>query len=435
MRKSFIKKLHCPFCSGNFTITKIINEEDDELVNALIECSCSQYPIVNGILSLKPPDDKNQKAAVDAIGAAQTILALEILLSTVEKSKKLWSRIIRKGAQLRFPLTSYYLRVYRHKKTQAFLACKTLLLALDQLNLGNYSNYLKHRFSHPSFLASLPLISRMCRDGGPILDLGCGIGHHCFRFCEHVRPSEIVGVDRWFLQLYLAKKFFIPEGTFICLDANYPLPFEDSYFHTTFSSDVFNYILCKQIAAKEIMRTTKNEGLLILSHLHNKEMQNLVPGFPLSAGGWRSLFQGLEARIVNESWFLKANEYVHHQGFLSYPQGLEPSSAKTFTLIASRKRVDLREFASFEIRVNSNREKTVINPLYSRRRVEQDKYSDIYEIEWPSGAFKSECQELESILPSQVEVNRDLIENPSLSSDYLGLLRKFILLNVPINYV
>src|SRR5262249_40631579 len=87
------------------------------------------------------------------------------------------------------------------------------------------------RFSMPTFLPVFALLHIVQADGS-ILDFGCGMGQASFLISRMWPNSNIVCADYSFCTLYVAKKYFVPSASYVCLDGNYLLPFESGEFST-----------------------------------------------------------------------------------------------------------------------------------------------------------------------------------------------------------
>jgi SAM-dependent methyltransferase len=160
-----------------------------------------------------------------------------------------------------------------------------------------------YRFSMPTFLPVFALL-HVVREHGWILDFGCGSGQASFLVCRMWPNTKIVCADYSFCSLYLAKKYFLPEASYVCLDGNYLLPFESGQFSTVFSSDTLQYIDSKLSLAQECRRVSSENAVTILPHLHNRLASPYAKS--LTPAGYRKLFQDVEMRIIPEQEVIRS---------------------------------------------------------------------------------------------------------------------------------
>lgn len=95
------------------------------------------------------------------------------------------------------------------------------------------------------------------RDGGRVLDVGCGTGSLVQAVANVARSSEIVGIDpsRPFIE-YCRQRFSDPRITFDCGDGM-NLPYPDACFDQTISLLVLQFIPQPEKAAREMLRVTR----------------------------------------------------------------------------------------------------------------------------------------------------------------------------------
>ena len=134
---------------------------------------------------------------------------------------------------------------------------------------------------------------------GPVLDFGCGQGHASFLMSRRTPDSRITCADVRFQALYLTRHFFVKHANLICLDGDYPLPFDSAYFSFVFSSDVLHFVNSKLGLSQEFRRITAEQGAITLPHLHNK-LSPVTSGRALTPEGYSGLFAGMEQRIIAE---------------------------------------------------------------------------------------------------------------------------------------
>jgi SAM-dependent methyltransferase len=328
------------------------------------------------------------------------------------------------------------MRFYRRMICRSVLEGTTFRDAIRPLRAGDYGIYLENRFSHPSLLASIPVIALFPSLGArTILDLGSGAGHHAYLIASFMPDAELTCTDKSYINLYLLRRFMAPEAKLICHNLDFPLPFDDP-FDIVFSSDVLHYIVNQKETAAECMRLTKPEGHLFLCHLHNAMVYNFVPGHPLTPSQWRGLFEEIPHQVYPEDGILK--DFVSRNRFdlgaLPDESALEISNG---LIIAASRTQDVRKLSVDDpfARMVDRDVRWVPNPIYKRVRGDGEK--DLYEFTWFTENYKKECPQLAEIMPEKVELPAGLEAlKPVRASreDLLEMARKLAVVNMPDSY-
>jgi ubiquinone/menaquinone biosynthesis C-methylase UbiE len=131
--------------------------------------------------------------------------------------------------------------------------------------------YIKNREEMTMFFISLASVNSISEEKrGMILDVGCGPGQILSALSRKKNLREIVGIDRSFVSLLLARKFFAsPQDLLICADVEAGLPLIDGSINTIFCTDTFHYFRKKTSFLKESFRVLKSTGVLYLQHIVN----------------------------------------------------------------------------------------------------------------------------------------------------------------------
>jgi SAM-dependent methyltransferase len=275
-------------------------EGDGEQIDyGIVASEAGDFPIVEGILRLQV--DEYRGAIVESIRNYRLSQALTIALDEAPFHGRRGTAInFACGLAFRVGLNSTGERLNSLKRSFAHAltdSSATFTEIAEKLSPGASSDWQICRFSMPTFLPVFPL-SHIVREDRSILDFGCGTGHASFLISRMWPNSKIVCADYSFCSMYLAKKYFVPEASYVCLDGDYLLPFESGEFSTVFSSDTLHCIDSKLSLAQEFRRVSSENALTILPHLHNRLASPYARA--LTPTGYRKLFQDAEARIIPE---------------------------------------------------------------------------------------------------------------------------------------
>lgn len=444
MKTKFLELMKCPYCGADFNLGEVYLEKEGELINGYIKCECSEFPVLDGILSLKLNPLDNY--LIKFLKGGKKKKAIELALDNLgESACRLISILGSRGihGQALGRVLSILVKIRATRRYRRYL--DEDLLFYNLLGTNSSEVYLKNRFSAETFWSLYPFIPILKENQERILDLGCGMGHASFVISNYVKPQQLVCADYAFSHLYLAKKYFVKDAAFICLDANYPLPFKEGIFSSILMLDAFHYIDARASLAGEMERTLSPYGLLLLLHLHNSLNYNLAAGQPLSPSGWVNLFQQLPVKALPEKNIVEdfivgnrldlAKEYTEVE--------LKPFNA--LTIIGTRNKSLLQTYQTVWSDFLGNKSNLIINPIYSIEH-KQDKI--ILRRKLPSESFRKEYPLTEKYLPEEYILNEKLTQivkgrNFNLASielsekDFLlieDLMRRFIIINVPENY-
>jgi len=437
MKLDTLKELHCPYCDTNLELAKEIDIIGEDINQAIVSCNCRNYPLVEGILVLRNQIPDSNSLAASLLQAGDFSQALYYLLrpkGTVDRfiqaarRRKLPFSIVAQKSRLK------QINHYLYKTIQASLFSRALL----QLNLGGYGDYFLYRFSNTSFVAGIPLILIMEDLTGPILEIGCGMGHQGFVMSQLYPQSKQVFVDFSFINLLLAKRFFIPEAEYICLDANDPLPFPDRKFSAIFSSDALHYLESKKLVMQEIARISDSGAVILLSHLHNSGGSDSVAGTPLTAEGWMRLSPFLKTKLLPEPQVFHNFLSQDKLELSSSPSTEELEQSNAFSLIATNQEKIFRTYEQIGERFFNLQSHLIINPLY---RISLRGSDVILRKNWPTAFIRAENIIIDRIMPDTYCLDRESLkqiqEDGILSLDpgrVIDLMKKFIFINVPENY-
>jgi SAM-dependent methyltransferase/uncharacterized protein YbaR (Trm112 family) len=287
--------LRCPQCRGPLKFQRVDQGLPDEREYGVLNCSCSRYPVVDGICILM----------------SGTVGAFEHTEGHVEYEGPATERLIQlllagRGLDallhcIAFPLTVKGFdrfpplrRLWDGKPVREFLAAlrriqlrrwcvakRDTLTAEDWLDLlyrkysplqGDLVSYFFCRFAQPRHLATLSLTTYLPPREKPLLDLACGMGHLGYNLAESPAAHAVVGLDRNFFQLWIAQSWVASKNRFVCGDAEKSLPFADGSFAGTLCCDAFHYFRRKDLILDEMIRCAPGRPIL-LTGVGNKLIQ------------------------------------------------------------------------------------------------------------------------------------------------------------------
>jgi len=439
--RDLLDKLHCPYCGSRFDLELKIPATAKDIQYGVLRCACYRYPIVDGIPILRQRSgsaDTLDKAVAyletgDVDGALRHTFYYD---SPVSQSQTRWQR-----AAKHLGLT------VRDRALSLPGASSTFREALHLYRPPGFANYLLHRAANNSFLAAIPLLlllkeleqPSLPQDEGPrVLDLNCGVGHASF-FASVLFPNvSTIATDHDFVNIYLARRHMIPDTPCLCLDAELPLPFEDSFFDAVLCMDGLHYVRSKRALIKELDRSVKETGIWLFPHMHNALAQNVSPGVPLSPDTYQRCFEFLPSQLFVELEIFR--EFMRNQ--MLDLSGLRPSErldrAPVFSLVASRRTDIWREHHGLGEWLLKTISHLKINPIYQRKG---DKDGIQLTMAWPNATLERECEPVKEFLPQTCSIDPSLwsrLTSRSLrDEDQPGLealIKSFVLVPLPDNY-
>jgi SAM-dependent methyltransferase/uncharacterized protein YbaR (Trm112 family) len=461
MRVDLLSQLLCPNCGGALSASVRSPEQGGEIEYGILTCGCNEYPIIGGIPIFKVEGrvDVMQQTTDSILRIGPHVKDLVALLRAGQYEKALLSLLVipkrfagrllaladcapemtRGGIQF---LANYFWLKEQDKAREFLIDAGGEATALDLLAFfyrdslrSELYNHFAYLFAQPRHLAGLSLASLFPASGKPILDLACGFGHYMHYWCTSRPGQRVIGVDRNFFQLYVAKTRIAPGGDFICSEADNKLPFVSQSFCGVFCSDAFHYFLRRWQCAEEMKRVIEPEGLIILARFGNSQVKPRE-GYELSVDGYLKLFDGLHWRMFSEDELLQG--YLKRLG----PQLEEPATLSVLTthkwlyLVASERPERFRSYPGFETWPHSVG-RLSLNPLY--REVNKDPAGNMtVEFQFPSSWYEFENSACSKYMPKTAIIGASAFNalSPGTWSDELeSLVKQCVLIGTPERYM
>jgi len=145
---------------------------------------------------------------------------------------------------------------------------------IDILTVFSYpkpwARYIKSRKKTPSYFFSVALANVLTKNSQTVVDVGCGTGQLMEVLSRKTNPGNVLGIDKSFLSLLLARRFFTSaKNLLICVDVEDGLPFKSESIDLVLSTDSFHYIKQKSTFLKECFRIVETSGLVVALHIIN----------------------------------------------------------------------------------------------------------------------------------------------------------------------
>jgi ubiquinone/menaquinone biosynthesis C-methylase UbiE len=291
-------------------------------------------------------------------------------------------------------------------------------------------NYFVYRFTQPLHLVTLSMLSLIRRPSAPLLDIGCGPGH-VTRFLTHrANGQPVVGLDRNFFMLYVAKNCVAPDAHYVCCDAQPALPFPDRVFSFAICSDAFLLFPSKVNGMRELRRVANGDGAVILTSIPNPLVMPRPNALPPEAYLAFARF----CRVVSAAATLK--RYLGRRGpALATQQDFSRlNSDPHLSVVVAESPGLFLDHGAFEVWPHA--EGTLgLNPLYSRE--------DIPGIDrirlcrnFPDAEYERENEASKGYLPEELTVDRAVlqsVETPS-ARRVTELVDRLVLIDMPANY-
>lgn len=362
----------------------------------------TRWPVVDGIAFLRVERDELRERTLHALDAGDRTAALVALLAERDD----WAPGAAPAeSELRYLVANVDVLSFRE--------------AMERLAYGPVAPYFAHRFGDPTYLAGLALLAAHRPAHGRSLEIACGIGHY-LRELGRV-GVEATGVDVVFSKLWLAHHYVAPHAELACFDVAYPWPIDDAAAHLVHCHDAFYFFANKKHVADEMRRLAGTGGTLLVSHAHNRAVENLSAGDPLDAQTYVALF---DARVAYDDADL-TRALIEMRA--PRPAGqAELERANAVALVAGDGATSARA-VSGDVAGYAPGTRLRLNPLYAAQP------NGAYRIRWPSDRYEAEYASL-ATYPAELPADcaHEVAAGASVRSDELIRRRAYVV--VPLRW-
>lgn len=445
-------QLVCPQCEN--TLSLCYQREDFNGIYGLLKCECRIHPIIADIPILFWEYPQGSVEVFESITFnikkgeckhAFLEMCEHCRHKLPKKKQNLFRRGLKKIGKNIFRFNDQKVRSKDKAAFKAFLLTKPEnhtsedLIDFYFLNFGYHNmdarDYFLYRFSQPRHLVSLSLMNTLFINKCSILDLACGMGHLTRGLRNLNSRCKIVGLDRDFFLLYIARHSIAKGIDFVCAYADNDLPFNHGKFDGIVCNNAFHFFLNKKHCAEELDRITKLDGRIILSSIRHKEYKASITNRTDSIKNYMNLFNFSDVNILSDSDILC--DYLNKRGpnLTQSINAMEASGKAFISLVANKKKsqeIPLIVFKQYPHAFG----KLHVNPLYRIRKIEKDSKSIIFALRFPSQSYENENVLMKRYLPKLVKIPINILQSSNKNSILRDLLiAQCVLIELPSSYV
>lgn len=482
--------LRCPFCGGRITTIDALERRDGELRYGVLACArCrGEFAVVEGVPILHAEqdtldircDDSGEtvlegprlREVIQAVRNGDRLRAFSLLLNPIDLEGAAWplrpavptsdprrrrmhaaapdtaagsqtdigtgraGRLARVYRRVRFRLRRLSLPHRRRRLAAHILGNRDRLTGAELFDLyyrhysGHpaYAAYFTYRWGQPRHLAALSLAWLLAPSTRPLLDVACGAGHlsHYLSYERADRP--VIGLDRSFFPLFVARNFIAPGAQFVCCPADRSLPFADAAFGGVLCSDAFHYFRHKKVAIGEFRRAMVDDGVMVITRAGNRAVEP-NEGCELDVDGYRALFGGLRCQVQTETAL--RSRYLQKRGPDLAQAAADASAAKWLSFVASRDDAVFRTHGAFDDWPHAVG-CLGVNPIFAAERIEAG--ATHYRFEFPDRWYAYEDEAYREYTAAECRVSREVehkLAQGKRTPAVEAHLRRFELMGMP----
>lgn len=352
------------------------------------------------------------------------------LARTVVNALMAPKRAAKKGM---LPIWRKRIRGFLEGDTSELSAIEAIDLYYREYSGSEAGIYFAYRFAQPRHLAGLCIGSALLESDGLILDLACGAGHLSHFFSYGRSTPRVVGLDRDFFSLYVAKNLVAPSAEFILGEADASLPFANGSFTGVLCSDAFSFFLRRVAAVREMARVARPDSLIAVTRTRNSAAEPRE-SYELSVEGYRTMFSnsGLQCAVFSERTLVK--QYLSRDGLdLTWDDSANLEDSEWLTVFASQSQAPFRRYASWTEWPHAVG-RLALNPLYVR---ESRKGEVELTLRFPSDWYKHQNETFLEYAPQQCTIPEAVvtaIEAGQRPPEAQPFIDRFTIIGMPDRY-
>jgi uncharacterized protein YbaR (Trm112 family) len=416
MHLETLEILRCPYCGGRLELVDSIfhRRTDAEIQDGILGCHCCIFSVVDGIPVLHLQAEAT--AARDHVQAGRPDLARHALVGLEEGSKA---------------------AAFDAMAASDTVTYREIVEALGPNFEGGYFLY---RFSDPSYIveqAAVRAVAKTVLHGTRRAIDVCGGSGHLTRSLVDLSVPPPVLADLYYAKVWLAKRFTAPGCEPVCCDGNAPFPFARGTFGFAMCTDAFMYIWTKRQFVGEMERLVETDGesgAVFIGHTHNARTWSPSHGQPLSAAGYRDLFETFKPHVFGEASLFAD---VVNGGQLDLSRR-DPDDVldrdPALTIVASEHLGVFVKHPLERLPPTAALGEFRLNPLYT---VHPDGDQLRLRLQFPSVEYAEEFGACREYLPDEVAVDPDALAalpGPALPDALVDLARRRVVLDLPKRY-
>ncbi|MFZ1413394.1 MAG: class I SAM-dependent methyltransferase [Defluviicoccus sp.] len=332
------------------------------------------------------------------------------------------------------PRWRQHLATYLTQRRNELSAIEIIELYYGFYSNSEISNYFAYRYTQPRHLAAMCLASVLRESKEAVLDLACGIGHLSHYLSYGLPHKRVVGIDRDFFRLFVAKNYIAPQAEFVCGEADTSAPFADRAFGSVFCSDAFFCFLQRAAAVREMVRITGPEGNIVLTRTRNFAVEPRQ-GYELTAEGYRRLFAGCGLKTALFSEDALVSQYCSRQGLdLTADNAANLERSEWLSIFASRSDAPFRHYPAWAAWPHAVG-RLGVNPLYDRTPLNGQ--VDL-KVRFPSDWYRYQNAKFLEYAPEHCTVPAGLIAalgGGQSSADVETYVDRFVVIGMPDRYL
>lgn len=332
------------------------------------------------------------------------------------------------------PRWRQHLATYLTQRRNELSAMEIIELYYGYYSNSEISNYFSYRYTQPRHLAALCVASVLRESKDAVLDLACGIGHLTHYLSYGLPDKRVVGIDRDFFRLFVAKNYIAPQAEFVCGDADTSVPFADRAFGAVFCSDAFFCFLQRAAAVREMVRVAGPEGNIVLTRSRNFAVEPRQ-GYELTPDGYRRLFAGCGLKTALFSEDTLVGQYRARQGLdLTVGDQADLEQAEWLSIFATQSEAPFRRYPAWDAWPHAVG-RLGVNPLYERTPV--NGRVDL-KVRFPSDWYRYQNAKFLEYAPEQLSVPAALIAQLGAGQtppDIETYVDRFVVIGMPDRYL